>query len=159
MDITFNCPKCKQELVVDASGAGSEIQCPECENDLIIPEADPRTVISHSAPITKSAAALEAKKNYAVPTYDDIEETLIEKPKPTLEVAAKESDKKMRIKLIRHSDCMEVGRDHFEQVVNEFFQKIGEKHIMNIHPFNYQHLDIATQKMMHDYGIMIVFKG
>ena len=34
---------------------------------------------------------------------------LIEKPPPPLEVAAKESDKKIRIKTIRHTDCIEVG--------------------------------------------------
>lgn len=159
MDITFSCPHCKQELVVDASGSGSEIECPSCEKELTIPEADSATVIPHKASIASSAAARIGKKHYSVPTYDDIEETLIEKPKPTLEVAAKESDKKLRIKLIRHSDCMEVGRDHFEEVVNDFFNKIGENNIRNIHPFSYQHLDIGTQKMIHDYGIMIVFKG
>ena len=28
MDIVFNCPNCDQELAVDSTGAGSNIECP-----------------------------------------------------------------------------------------------------------------------------------
>ena len=42
MDIVFNCPHCEQELAVDNSGAGSEIQCPSCGAKIMIPaEATP----------------------------------------------------------------------------------------------------------------------
>ena len=37
MDIVFNCPHCEQELAVDSSGAGSEIQCPSCGEKIMIP--------------------------------------------------------------------------------------------------------------------------
>ena len=37
MDITFNCPKCDQELVVDDSYAGEQIECPECSSQIIVP--------------------------------------------------------------------------------------------------------------------------
>ena len=39
MDIVFNCPHCEQELAVDNSGAGSEIQCPSCGEKIMIPAA------------------------------------------------------------------------------------------------------------------------
>src|SRR5262245_26818050 len=37
MDVIFNCPKCEQELAVDSSGAGSEINCPSCGEPIVIP--------------------------------------------------------------------------------------------------------------------------
>src|SRR5437867_2919385 len=37
MDIVFNCPKCDQELAVDSSGGGSEINCPACGEKIVIP--------------------------------------------------------------------------------------------------------------------------
>ena len=39
MDIIFNCPKCEQELAVDNTGAGSEINCPSCSEKIVIPAA------------------------------------------------------------------------------------------------------------------------
>ena len=38
MDLIFNCPKCGQELEVDATGAGQEIECPSCEAQIQIPD-------------------------------------------------------------------------------------------------------------------------
>ncbi len=40
MDVIFNCPKCEQELAVDASGAGSEINCPSCGQSIVIPSPE-----------------------------------------------------------------------------------------------------------------------
>jgi len=37
MDIIFNCPKCEQELEVDVTGSGSEIDCPSCGETIHIP--------------------------------------------------------------------------------------------------------------------------
>jgi len=37
MDITFNCTKCGQHLVVDEAGAGLSVPCPKCGNELTIP--------------------------------------------------------------------------------------------------------------------------
>ena len=39
MDVIFNCPHCDQELSVDASGVGSEIECPECKETIVIPQS------------------------------------------------------------------------------------------------------------------------
>ncbi len=53
MDITFNCPKCQQHLVVDESGAGMTVPCPTCGADISIP---PKTVTP--APINEEAQEL-----------------------------------------------------------------------------------------------------
>ena len=87
-------------------------------------------------------------------------ESLIEKPLPPLDAAAaKDTDKKIRTKTIRHTDCIEVGHDKFDEIVSNFLAKTGEANIISINTINYSHLDIGTQKLLTDFGVMIVFKG
>ena len=37
MDISFNCDKCGQRIVIDEAGAGMAVQCPSCGAELIVP--------------------------------------------------------------------------------------------------------------------------
>lgn len=37
MDITFNCTKCGQHIVIDEAGAGTFVNCPKCEIPLRVP--------------------------------------------------------------------------------------------------------------------------
>jgi hypothetical protein len=158
MDLVFNCPNCEQELAVDPAGAGSEIECPSCGNLLVVPEAVPQNLRSLN-PIAASAAARE-EKHFSVPLHSTPVESLIQKPLPPLEVAAtRDTERKLRIKTIRRTDCAEVGRDRFDEVVTDFLQKVGESNIVSINTINYTHLDIGTQKLLTDYGVMIVYKG
>jgi hypothetical protein len=39
MDITFNCDKCRQQIVIDEAGAGVSVKCPSCGAELIVPAA------------------------------------------------------------------------------------------------------------------------
>lgn len=174
MDVIFDCPHCEQELEVDAGGAGSEIECPSCSETITIPKpGDPGTRVSggvdlaspsaadaqmHLNPIASSAAA-KVEMHLKVPVRDTPSESLIAKPPPPLEVAAKETDKRIRIKTIRHTDCIEVGHDRFDEVVSQFLGKVGEKNIISINVFNYTNLDIGTQKLMTEYGAMIIYRG
>jgi DNA-directed RNA polymerase subunit RPC12/RpoP len=171
MDIVFNCPKCEQELEVDAAGAGSEINCPACGTSIVIPQAastqrpdtgaipsGPRVEVHSGNPIASSAAA-KVEMHLRVPVHDKPSESLIEKPLPPLEVTAKDSDKKIRTKTIRHTDCIEVGHDRFDEFVSNFLSKVGEENIVSINPINYTHLDIGTQKLMTEFGVLIVYKG
>ena len=86
-------------------------------------------------------------------------EMLIAKALPPLEVAAKESDRVMRVKCIRHVDCVEVGHDKFDEVVTQFLGKIGEQNIVSITTISYSIVDISSQKLLTDYGVMIVYKA
>ncbi|MFN3408928.1 MAG: hypothetical protein ACK45B_08050 [Limisphaerales bacterium] len=171
MDIIFNCPKCEQELAVDATAAGSEIECPACNETITIPAAgSPGTRASSTDslptagevhpvnPIASSAAA-KVEMHLKVPVRNQPTERLIEKPNKPLEVAAKESDRKLKVKTIRRIDCVEVGHDHFDEQVTKFIQKVGEQHIVNMIPVNYSTLDIGTQKLLNDFGVMIVYRG
>lgn len=156
MDLTFSCPNCHQEMVVDASGAGSDVECPACGEDVTIPEPDPQSVHVGN-PIARSAAARE-ERHYKVPVHDKPTEMLIEKPRPPLE-ATKDGDKKLKIKCIKRTECVEVGKDHFDEVVSEFLNKVGQNNIISLQPLTYTHLDMGTRQLLTDYGIMIVYKG
>jgi hypothetical protein len=157
MDLTFNCPNCKQEMVADTAGAGSQVNCPACNALITIPEPEVTNVQTLN-PINSSAAAKE-HKHYAVPQHEGPAEVLIQKPNLPLETAAKKSDKIMRIRTIRRSDCMEVGHDRFDDRVTEFISRIGEENVVSINTIAYTHQDIATKQLLTDYGIMVVFKG
>jgi DNA-directed RNA polymerase subunit RPC12/RpoP len=174
MDVIFNCPKCDQELAVDSSGSGSQIECPSCGEDLIIPEAEsvaPRASVAqtdgavaarvearHANPIASSAAA-KIELHLKVPSHKTAQ-SLISKPLPPMEVAAvKDAEKRLKVKTIKHTDCIEVGHDRFDEVVSNFLGKVGESSIVSLTPLTYTFLDIGTQKLLTEFGVLIVYRG
>lgn len=165
MDIVFNCSKCGQELAVDASAVGSEIPCPTCQNLIVIPEPAPvpgggaAQAVASPLNVMATSAAAKVEMHLKVPVHEGPAEVLITKPLKPLEVAAKETDKRIRVKTIRHTDCIEVGHDRFDEVVSAFLIKIGEDHLISINPINYTFLDIGTQKLMTEYGVLIIYRG
>jgi DNA-directed RNA polymerase subunit RPC12/RpoP len=159
MDITFTCPNCKQQLEAPTSLAGSAINCPACNHQLIIPEVDPANLRVAAGSEDGNAARLE-EKHFVVPVSEKPTESLIHKPLPPLEVAARlDGQKEMRVRCIRHSDCVEVGKDKFDDIVSEFLNKVGEGNVINVNTFNYEHLDLGTRQMVTDYGIMILYRS
>ena len=172
MDVIFNCPKCEQELAVDSTGAGTEINCPACGETIVIPTPEllasrpgvdtdggaPRVEVHPVNPIASSAAA-KVEMHLRVPDHKTPADRLIAKPLVPLEAAAKETDKKIRVRTIKHTDCIEVGRDKFDEVVSNFLVKIGESNMISITTLVYTHLDIGTQKLMTDYGVMVVYRA
>ena len=109
MDVIFNCPKCDQELAVDSSGAGSDINCPACGELITIPEAPatvPRVGVPHAVPQGEahlvnpiaSSAAAKVEMHLKVPMHAAPTESLITKPLVPLDVAAKETDRKIKVK-------------------------------------------------------------
>jgi DNA-directed RNA polymerase subunit RPC12/RpoP len=179
MDIIFNCPKCEQELEVDSAGAGSEIACPNCNETILIPQPGTQGTRSggrdttgdipkSGAPVAGGAhapinaiatsAAAKIEMHLKVPVHTKTE-SLISKPPPPLEVAAKTTDKTIHVRTIRHTDCIEVGHDRFDEVVSQFLGKIGQENVVNISPLTYTHIDIGSQKLLSDYAVMIVYRG
>jgi hypothetical protein len=174
MDIIFNCPKCEQELEVDSTGAGTGIDCPSCGETIVIPQVGTKgtrtsgTEIPDNVPVGSgsqvvnpiaTSAAAKIEMHLKVPVHAKPSESLIAKPLQPLEATAKESEKKIRIKTIRHTDCIEVGHDRFDEMVSQFLSKVGETNIISINSINYTILDIGSQKLMTEYGVLIVFKG
>jgi hypothetical protein len=168
MDIVFNCPNCDQELAIDQSGAGSQIECPSCNHSITIP-ATGKVTTGSLPPVTPppppgqvnpmhSSAAAKISLNLKVPVTDKPTASLIEKPRPPLEVAAK-GEKKIRIHTIRRAQCQENGHDLFDEKVTKWMSEIGEANITGIHIVSYEQFDVGTQKIMTDYGVLIVYRG
>jgi ribosomal protein S27E len=184
MDVIFNCPTCEQELAVDAAAAGSEIQCPTCNTTLVIPTADRAKAVTDSQAVPAPSEAAEATiaeatvasagehtgamassaagkihMHFKVPQHDKPADSLIQKPNKPLEVAAKDTEKKIRTKTIRHTDCIEVGKDRYDEIVSDFLQKVGRDNIINISPINYTYMDLGTRQLMTEYGISVIYIG
>ena len=158
MDIIFNCTNCGQELSVEDSAAGAEIDCPSCNHHLVVPGPAPAPVDLN--PMHSSAAARAEQPHFKVPTYDKAPPAAeIEKAHVPLEAAAKQTDKLIKVRTIRHSDNVEVGKDLFDEHVTQFLQKIGETNIISITTLAYSHLDLATRAWVTDYGVLVVYRG
>jgi len=179
MDILFNCPHCGQELEVDSEAAGTELNCPTCGEILVVPSPNapgvrtsgtppPQQPPQHAHPpgheahvinpIASSAAAKE-EKHFHVPIHEKPAESLISKPLKPLEAAPKETEKRVRVKTIRRIDCVEVGRDRFDEIVTDFLAKVGEENIISVNTLNYTYLDIGSQKLLTDFGVLVVYRG
>jgi DNA-directed RNA polymerase subunit RPC12/RpoP len=166
MEIIFNCPNCEQELSVDGEGAGSEIKCPTCGAKITIPNKAPEAAsvpppaagVQPINPIASSAAA-KIEMHLKVPVRDKPAESLLKKPKLPLEAVARGLDKRIRTRTIRHSACLEAGHDKFDERITELLNEIGEPNIVGVHIVNYEHLDASTQKVLLDYGVLVVYHG
>jgi len=168
MDIVFNCPNCDQELAVDQTGAGSQIECPACGESITIPSTGKATTGSlHAAsggppPAASSintSAAAKVEMHLKVPVHDKPVESLIGKPKPPLEIVQKGAGKKLRIRTIRRASCIEAGHDKFDEKVSEFLHEVGETNLVGVHTINYEHFDVGIQKIMTDYGVLVIYRG
>ena len=162
MDINFKCRHCEQDLTIDASAAGSEILCPACNTTIMVPASAPAMAGEAPPPVPAGGPATapvpKVTKHFAVPQREKTAEPLIGKPLKSLEAAAHEGIQ-LRVKCIRHFDCVEVGKDHFDEVVTNFVNKIGEPNIVKIDTFNYAHRDLETRDWVTDYGIFILYRG
>jgi len=157
MDVTFRCLHCHQELEADSALAGTEIECPNCGKSLVIPQPDV-TNVKMVNPIASSAAAKE-EKHFTVPVHEGPSEILIKQPTLPKDVVPVDGRKHLRVKTIRRIDCVEVGHDRFDEVVTQFLDKIGEENVVSTNTVAYTHIDIGSQKLLTDFGVMIVYKA
>jgi DNA-directed RNA polymerase subunit RPC12/RpoP len=168
MEIIFNCPNCEQELSVDAEGAGEQIKCPTCGENITIPEKSTKPALESrpmgtpgAGPVNAiaSSAAAKVELRLKVPVHATPGAPLIEKPKPPLEAIAKGADKKLRIHTMRRAQCIESGHDKFDEKVTMYLNEVGEANLIGIHPISYEIFDVGTQKVMVDFGVIIVYRG
>ena len=169
----IECPTCKTPIVVPAptpEEAGGPPAAPAPQGQ---PQAAHGAPPAHPPPAGQEAprdfthpvnpmatsAASKTERHFSVPIHDTPSESLITKPLPTLEVSAKDTTKRMRVKSIKRSDCVEVGKDRFDEIVTDFLGKVGEENVTNVTTFNYTHMDLATRDWVTDYGVLIVYKG
>jgi hypothetical protein len=91
--------------------------------------------------------------------HDRPAESLISKAKPLLDVVQKGSGKRLRIRTIRRAACIENGHDLFDDKVSAFIQEVGESNIVSTHVVGYEQFDVGIQKIMTDYGLLVIYRG
>ncbi len=64
----------------------------------------------------------------------------------------------VRIKSFKRTEYIEIGKDRFDQAVSEALTEIGVENIISVLPLNYEHIDIATEKIVTDFGVIVVYK-
>ena len=168
MEIIFNCPNCSQELSVDETGAGSQIPCPTCHETITIPEksanaapAAPEAVNAPSLAPSAMASSAAAKVEFhlKVPVRTTPSESLIKKAAVPLDAVARGLDKQIRVRTMRHDKCIDAGHDKFDEMVSKVLADIGEQNIISLHVINFEHFDVQTQKVMTDFGMVIIYRG
>jgi len=168
MEIIFNCPSCSQELSVDDAGAGSQIPCPTCGETITIPDKAAKAAPAPSEAIAPaslapsamaSSAAAKVEFHLKVPVRTTPGESLIKKAAVPLDAVARGADKQIRVRTMRHDKCIDAGHDKFDDMVSKVLADIGEPNIISLHSINYEHFDVQTQKVMTDYGLVIVYRG
>ena len=154
-DLNFDCPNCGQNLTTDESQTGVQIDCPSCSKPFEIPKPGEQGVTTVEAPPPVETPKEETKK-YSVPVREGKPEVLV-KTKAAEEEEAK-GDGTIRVKTIKRGECIELGHDKFDEVLNEFLAKLKREQIISIQSVNYAHYDPSTQKYLDDYGAMIVYQ-
>jgi hypothetical protein len=169
MDIIFNCPFCDQELAADTADTGTDIECPSCSKTIKIPaedDEDVRTAPTQEAPppsvplpVLPVSQPPRIEKEFVVPqrAAGSKTESLIEKPKPPLEAAAKAAGT-LRVKTIKHGDCIEVGKDKFDDVISEFLGHVGLANLVSVTPVTYTHTDATGSRLIADFAVVIIYK-
>jgi hypothetical protein len=155
MDVMFICPNCKQQLEAESSLSGTSISCPACQAPLVVPAPDP----ANTRTSNPTSAAAKEEKHFQVPVTTGPTASLIQKANPPLDAMKSVGEKQMRVKCIKRTDCVEVGKDHFDEVVTQVLGSIGEANIVSINTLAYTHVDMGSRQILTDYGVMIVYKG
>jgi len=64
----------------------------------------------------------------------------------------------VRVKSFKRTEFIEIGRDRFDDAVSQALTAIGAQNIITILPLNYEHIDIASEKVVTDFGVIVVYK-
>jgi hypothetical protein len=93
-------------------------------------------------------------KHFVVPQRDRKQpEKLLSKPVKSLELAAKQSGT-LRVKTFRRLDCVEGGKDVFDDVVGKFLTEVGEGNLVKMESFQYSRGEAGAL----DHGLVVVYR-
>ena len=71
-DITFNCPKCRNQLSVDETGVGRMVVCPMCQQSIVIPSAKKPTSFFDWPTLALDKVLDVVKKGLKVKIFDAV---------------------------------------------------------------------------------------
>ncbi len=94
-----------------------------------------------------------------VPVRDAPAEPLVKAAPAALGASPKGTPKQIRVRTIRHDKCIDAGHDKFDEIVTKVLADMGEPNIIGVHCINYEHFDVQTQKVMTDYGLVIIYRA
>ena len=165
----IDCPTCGTTLTVPAAtdtnvqvgGAAAveaETTTAPVAQAVPVAQAGPPAIVVATASLAKPAAApAHEEKHFSVPQRTGPAVPFIEKPKPVLETAAHVAGR-IKVKTIKHGDCIEVGKDKFDDIVTDYIAKVGHENIISITPLNYSHVEHGAKLLLTDYALMIIYK-
>ena len=159
-DLNFDCPHCGQNLTIDETQSGEQIDCPTCSKAIEIPSpGEQNAEVIKTQKKSWEQTEPDAKK-YSVPIHEGQQEILVKSKKDNkaIEDESIEGDGRICAKTIKRGDCIELGQDKFDEALNEFLSKLKKEQILSVHPVNYAHYDPATQKYLDDYGAMVIYE-
>jgi hypothetical protein len=52
-----------------------------------------------------------------------------------------------------------VGHDRFDEMVSKFLDKIGDENLVSISTVSYTYIDIGSQKLLTDFGVLILYRA
>jgi uncharacterized protein YlaI len=167
----INCPECGEPITIPVESTVAAAPAPIAPPPPPSPAPPPPPVaaapgesveekLAHHAPINAiaSSAAAKIEHHFSVPVSNKPVQTLVTRAIKPIEESAK-GTKRIRVKTIRHSDCIEVGHDIFDQTVSNFVEKVGDANIVSINPVNYSHTEHGGDRLVSDYGLIIIYKG
>ncbi len=170
----IDCPNCGEKLVIPEGKPD-----PESSDD---PDSEPKAAPPSSETEDKPAAETEGKPTIPATDAPPPKKLVVpvrpkDAPKERLEqfdhkgVAPRSDEKKdadkapgkadgptLKVKTIRRVQCLEMNHDHFDEVVEEFLATIKREDIVSINPTAYSSAD-SQGKILHDYGVLIIYKG
>ena len=142
---------------MDLGAAGQQLSCPTCSRLITVPQPEPAN--TKAPPPPSGPAPAKEAKHFSVPVTAGPSAPLIQKSQALLDVVASTGPRQLHIKTIRHIDCKEVGHDNFDKIVTDALGKIGEEAIISINTINYSYVEMGTQKLLNDFGVLIVYKA
>ena len=52
-----------------------------------------------------------------------------------------------------------MGHDRFDEIVSKFLDQIGDDNLVSISPVSYTYIDIGSQKLLTDFGVLILYRS
>lgn len=181
-ETTIECPTCNSSIVVPAVEEEASVEAeppaaaaappppPAGHAPPPHPEAHPHGQgqepidsihrEAHVVNAMASSAAAKIERHFSVPVHNKPTEILVQKVVKEEDVpATPDAKKRIKLKIFRHTDCVEVGHDRYEEIVSQFLNKVGEENVINLSNLTYTHVDIGSQKILTDYAFQILYRG